>query len=369
MASVPFFNYPHVFKSNEEELTRVMLEVCRKGAFILQKELVEFEQQLASFLSVKHAIGLADGTEAIVLGLEACGVGPGDEVIVPSHTFIATVSAVHFVGATPILVECGRDHLVDPKAIERAITPKTKAILPVHLNGRTCDMEAITRIASSRDLMIVEDAAQGLGARLGGRAAGTFGHFGTFSFYPAKSLGCFGDGGALVTNSDAVAQSVRLMRDHGRDEHGDIARWGYNCRLDNLQAAVLSVKLRDFPREIERRRRLAAIYFEELNQVSQVVLPPTPGQESNRLDTFQNFEIEADRRDELKQFLKDNGVGTLMPWGGKAVHQFKKLGLHFELPITDRVFERCLMIPMNTSLTDEDVRYVSQMIKKFYQRA
>src|SRR5579863_3843729 len=228
---IPFFNYPALFASQEQELMAVLRDVMSRGAYILQKDLADFEANLREYLGVSHVYGVADGTNAIKLGLIAMGVGPGDEVIVPSHTYIASAAAVHFVGARPVLVECGSDHLIDSDSAERAISSKTKAIMPVQLNGRTSNMARIAALARKHDLRIIEDAAQGLGSKFRGRCAGTYGSVGTFSFYPAKLLGCFGDGGAVVTNDATIGKKLALLRDHGRNEHGEVEAWGTNCRL------------------------------------------------------------------------------------------------------------------------------------------
>ncbi|NBW66957.1 aminotransferase class V-fold PLP-dependent enzyme, partial [bacterium] len=203
---IPFFPYSDLFMADEAALTEVMMGVCRRGAFILQKDCLDFEANLAKFMGVKHAFGVANGTDAIIIGLKAAGIGAGDEVILPSHTYIASAASVHMVGATPVLAECGPDHMLDAADVEKRITPRTKAIMPVQVNGRTCDMDALQAVADKHKLLIVEDAAQGLGSKFKGRSAGTFGEFGTISFYPAKLLGCFGDGGAIVTNDDAMAE-------------------------------------------------------------------------------------------------------------------------------------------------------------------
>ena len=347
----------------------VMLDVMRRGAFILQKDLREFEANLAEFVGAKYAFGVANGTDALIIALRAAGIKPADEVILPSHTYIATAAAVHFVGASPVLVECGTDHLIDPESVKAAITPKTRAIMPVQLNGRTSDMEALQKIADEHDLLIIEDAAQGLGSKYKGRGAGTFGAAGTFSFYPAKVLGCFGDGGAIVTNDDAVAEKVSLLRDHGRNEDGDIVEWGFNSRLDNLQAAILNFKLQTFPQAIERRREIARRYHASLSEISDLVLPPDPDSDPDHYDVYQNYEIESSHRDSLRDHVKKDGIGTIIQWAGKAVHQFKDLNFNVSLPFTEKMFERCLMLPMNTSLSDEDIDYICASIHHFYRLA
>ena len=365
---VPFFNYPALFVAQERELMAVMQDVCRRGAYILQKDCREFESALASLLQVKHAFGVANGTDAIIIGLKAVGVGPGDEVILPSHTYIASAAAVHLVGGTPVLAECGSDHMLDAADVQGRITPKTKAIMPVQINGRTCDMDALLDIAQKRNLMIVEDAAQALGSQYGGRCAGTFGKFGTISFYPAKLLGCFGDGGAIVTNDDDVAAQIKLLRDHGRNDEGRVVAWGYNSRLDNLQAAILNFKLKTFSQDISRRRTIASMYQDGLGDLAELSLPPAPapGSDPRHFDVFQNYELQADRRDELKSHLESHGIRTIMQWAGTPVHQFKELGFDVALPKTDKLFRRCLMLPMNTALSDDDVQYVIEAIRLFY---
>ena len=363
---VPFFNYPEVFASQEGDFQDIFTDVGRRGAFIQQRDLEEFECRLADYLGVKYIVGVANATDGLLLALRAAGIGPGDEVVFSSHTMVATAAAIHFAGATPVPVECGADHLIDPRSVEAAITAQSKAIVPTQLNGRTADMDAIAEIAQRHRLLIVEDAAQALGSRFKGRAAGTFGVAGAISFYPAKTLGCFGDGGCVMTNDEAIRQKLLLLRDHGRDASGEVVVWGINSRLDNLQAAFLNHKLRTYDDAIARRRQIAASYREQLGNLPQLRLPPGPDDDPDHFDIFQNYEIEAEQRDALKAHLKQHGVGTLIQWGGKAVHQFRKLGFTQDLPYTEALFTRLLMLPMNTALTDDDVDYVCAQIREFY---
>lgn len=366
MMSVPFFPYSDLFKRDEEALTKVMMEVCRRGAYIMQKECRDFDANLANFMGVKHAFGVANGTDAIIIGLKAVGIGPGDEVILPSHTYIATAASVHMVGATPVLAECGPDHMLDAADVEKRVTSKTRAIMPVQVNGRTCDMDALQSVADRHGLMLVEDAAQALGSKFKGRCAGTFGKFGTISFYPAKLLGCFGDGGAIITNDNDVAKQIALLKDHGRNEEGRVVAWGYNSRLDNLQAAVLDYKLKTYPREIERRRTVAARYQAGLSDLKELTLPPPPNADERHFDVYQNYEIEANRRDELRAYLDSSGIKTIIQWAGTPIHQFKELGFTVELPKTDQFFNRCMMLPMNTAVTDDEVDYIIKTIHVFF---
>jgi len=365
--TVPFFDYPYVFTSQEEGIISVFRDVGRRGAFIMQKDLADFEENLAGYTGVKGAVGVANATDAIQLGLMAGGIEPGDEVIFCSHTMVATASAIHFAGAVPVPVEAGLDHLMDPDAIEDAITARTKAIMPTQLNGRTANMDAIKAVADEYGLQVYEDAAQALGSKFKGQCAGTFGVASCISFYPAKILGCLGDGGAVLTNDKEVYRKLLLLRDHGRNSDGEIVLWGMNSRLDNLQAAILDYQLKNYQRVIDRRRAIATIYEEGLGDLEQLVLPPAPDNDSDHFDVYQNYEIEAERRDEFKAYLDKRGVGTLIQWGGKAVHQFRKLGFTQNLPFTEQLFERMLMLPMNMSLSDDDVYYVCDCIMDFYR--
>ncbi|MGH9423784.1 MAG: DegT/DnrJ/EryC1/StrS family aminotransferase, partial [Thermoanaerobaculia bacterium] len=364
--NIPFFNYRGAFAAREDEFIEIIRDVIRRGAFIQQRDLTDFESALARYLGVKHALGVANATDGLIIAMKAVGIGPGAEVIFPSHTMVASPAAVAHVGATPVAVDCGPDHLIDPESAEAAVTQRTRAILPVQLNGRTCDMDAIQRIASKYDLLIIEDAAQALGSKFKGKAAGSFGLAAAFSFYPAKILGCLGDGGAVVTNDDEVARRISLLRDHGRNEHGVVETWGYNSRLDNMQAAILHAQFKSYADIVGRRRAIAALYDQLLSDLPNVSLPPAPESDPRHFDVFQNYEIEADKRDELRAHLSDNGVGTLIQWGGRAVHQYPGLGFNAHLPTTERLFERCLMLPLNMTITDDEVRYVASQIRSFY---
>jgi dTDP-4-amino-4,6-dideoxygalactose transaminase len=367
--NIPFFNYSALFKTQEKEIMDTLHDVMSRGAYILQEDLEEFEENIKELIGVKHVLGVADGTNALILSLRAAGVRHGDEVIMSSHTYIATAASAHFVGAKPVLVECGADHMIDPESVERAITDKTKVIMPTQLNGRTCDMDALQEIADDHGLIIIEDAAQALSSKYKDKCAGTFGLAGTFSFYPAKVLGCFGDGGAVVTNDDEIAESVALLRDHGRNEEGEVVTWGTNCRLDNIQAAILNLKLKTFKDDMDRRREIAGMYDHALKDIDDLILPPAPDADEKHFDVYQNYELESGHRDELRSFLAERGVGTIIQWGGKAVHQFNGLGFdNVRLPVVERMTSRFLMLPMHTALTDVDVEYVCDCIREFYSK-
>lgn len=365
--SLPFFSYSSLFVEEESELVALFRDVGRRGAFILQKDVAFFETHLATHIGARYALGVANATDGLLMALRAAGIGTGDEVIFPAHTMVATAAAIHFAGAVPVPTECGHDHLIDPAAAEAAITNRTRAIVPAHLNGRTADMNALCDLANQHGLKVIEDAAQALGSRFKGRAAATFGVAAAISFFPAKLLGCLGDGGAVITDTPEVYGRLVELHDHGRRADGEIVSWGLNSRLDNLQAAILDYRLRSLGRVIERRRALARIYRERLAEFEELTLPPGPDDDPNHFDVYQNYEIEAARRNELRAFLEARGIGTALPWGGKAVHQWKRLGFQQQLPFTEQLFERLLLLPMNLSLSDSNIHQVCDAIKCYYR--
>jgi len=366
MRTVPFFDYTHNFMSHKDQILEVVADVGSRGAFIMQKDLLEFEIGLAEYLGAKHTIGVGNATDAMEMSLALHGIGPGDEVLVSTHTMVATASAIATVGATVVPVDIGPDNLMDPKSCEASITSQTKAIMITQLNGRTANMDSINEIVISNDLKLFEDSAQALGSKYRNQAAGTFGLAGCLSFYPAKILGCFGDGGAIICNDTDIYEQYLMMRDHGRGSDGDVHLWGRNSRLDNLQAAILHLFLKSFDQVVARRREIAEMYQEKLGSCEGLQLPPAPNDDESHFDSFQNYEMQAEHRNELREFLASCNIGTLIQWGGKALHQFKKLGLDRTLPAADRFFERCLMLPMSMSLTDEDVSYVCDSVQAFY---
>ena len=364
--NVPFFRYPHVFAQQRDELSAALERVATSGAYIMQRDLRDFEERLATYTGAADAVGVGNATDALEMIVAAAGLGLGDEVILPSHTFVATASALVVNGVTPVFAEIGEDHLLDPDDVERRIGLRTRGIMVTQLNGRVADMDRFAALAEEHGLVLLEDSAQGIGALFRGRMAGTFASGGVLSFYPAKVLGALGDGGAILTMDAEAGQRFRRLRDHGRDpETGEVLGWGRNSRLDNLHAAVLAVKLTTVDDEIARRRELAARYHENLRDLPGLVLPPPPETDGHHFDTFQNYEIEVEERDALRAFLTEHGVGTILQWGGKGVHQFPALGIDATLPRTERMLARSLMLPMNSSLTFHEVDYVSEQVHAF----
>jgi dTDP-4-amino-4,6-dideoxygalactose transaminase len=364
---VPFFDYTQIYEQDFPIYEKALDSVLKRADFILRDDLVQFEENLAKFVGVDHCVGVANGTDAIWLGLRAAGIGQGDEVILPSHTYVATADAVWAVGGTPVLVDIGDDHSISPDAIEEAINDRTAAIIPVNLNGRAAPLSDICKIAAKRNLVVIEDNAQGLGAKLDGKAAGTFGLLASLSFYPAKTLGGLGDGGGVLTNDADVAKKIKLLRSHGRDEQNEVVEWGFNSRLDNLQAAVLDAKLKVLDKHIAKRRHIADLYLEKLEDIQEIKLPQHQGSSQGFFVSYQNFEIEAKDRDELKRYLADNGVGTIIQWGGKGVHEFGLPGVKSrDLSNTERIIKSMLLLPMNHYLKDEQIDFVSKTIRSFY---
>ena len=365
---VRYFNYPLLFKVHEQEYMKTIQDTLTRGAYILGDDLRSFEENLAKFTGSRYAIGVGNCTDALLLSLYAAGVGPGDEVISVSHTFVATIEVIKFLGAKPVFVDIADDHNMNMDLIESAITPKTKAVVPVHLNGRICaNMEKLRIISERHNLVIIEDAAQSIGGLYKGKGAGTFGLAGCFSFYPAKILGTFGDAGAIVTDDAEFAEKVRMLRNHGRGNNTEINLWGLNCRMDNLHAAILDHKLEYLPEWIDRRREIAKMYNDELSEIEELCLPLPPKDSGDYYDVFQNYEMEAERQDVLVDYLKENGVEVMRPWGGKGAHQFEALGYsHVKLPRTEDLFRKALMLPMYPELDNEQIIYTCGIIKDFY---
>ncbi|WP_343231593.1 DegT/DnrJ/EryC1/StrS family aminotransferase [Thermus brevis] len=310
MNRIPILDLSPEIEELWDDLMAAITRVLRSGQFILGPEVEAFEREVAEYLGVKHAIGLNSGTDALVIGLRALGVGPGDEVITTPFTFFATAEAISLVGATPVFVDIDpKTFNIDPNLIPAAITSRTKAILPVHLYGRPAEMDAILAIAEEQGLKVLEDCAQAFGATYRGKKVGTLGHAGAFSFFPSKNLGAYGDGGLLVTNDDGVAELARMLRAHGSKRKYYNEMVGYNSRLDALQAAILRVKLPHVDRWNEKRRQVAERYNELLSGVPGLVLP-----EISEGHVFHQYTVRilGGKRDRLQQALAKAGIGTMV---------------------------------------------------------
>ena len=327
--------------------------------FTLGKETEAFEREFATYLGVKHVIGVANGTDAIELALRGLGIGPGDEVITVSHTFIATVSAIRLAGATPILVDIDpATYTMDPAALARAITPRTKAIIPVHLYGLPADMRRIEEVAGRQGIPIIEDAAQAHGARFEGRMVGTMSKAACFSFYPTKNLGAMGDAGAIATNDDELAGTLRMARHHGQQARNQHRILGRNSRLDEVQAAFLRVALRRLDVN-NRRRRVHAALYRELLGPDAVTSRDVPGREH----VYHLFVIESDDRDALQRRLESAGIGTGIHYPVPVHLQPNWEGVRQSLPMTERAAKRILSVPMFPEMTADEVRRVCSVLK------
>jgi len=366
MIKIPFLDLKAPYLELKEELDAAYRRVIKSGWYILGKEVEVFEKEFAAYCGAKHCIGVGNGLEALHLILRGYGIGPGDEVIVPANTFIATWLAVSYAGAAPVPVEPDeRTYNIDPTRIEEAITKRTRAIMPVHLYGQPADMDPINEIAQEHGFKVIEDAAQAHGARYKGRIAGSLGDAAGFSFYPTKNLGAIGDGGAVVTNDDDLADKVRVLRNYGsRVKYQNEAK-GFNSRLDELQAAFLRVKLCHLDEWNNRRRKLAEAYLNRLAGIPDLVLPYVPEWAE---PVWHLFVIRHPKRDGLQAHLKESGIETLIHYpipphlSGAYVDKGYKKG---DFPITEAIANTVISLPMRQQFSLDIVESVKQAFLEF----
>lgn len=366
MKSVPFLDLQHLNQSIRKSLDEAYNRVMDSGCFIMGSELEAFEIEFASYCEVKHCIGVGNGLDAIHLLLRAYGIGPGDEVIVPSNTFIATWLAVTQCGATPVPVEPSlHTHNIDPALISEAITNRTRAIIPVHLYGQTADMDPINILASQHGLIVIEDAAQAQGARYHGRRAGSLGHAAATSFYPGKNLGALGDGGAVLTNDDVVADKIKLLRNYGSRIKYQHSMIGYNSRLDEMQAAFLRVKLTVLDEWNERRKKNALEYSKCLAHMD-IILPHVPVYAD---PVWHLYVIRTKQRDALRKHLEQCGVSTVIhyPVPPKRQACYQKFNVH-NPSIADVLASDVLSLPISPEMDIGDIEYVEENIAVFFKK-
>lgn len=369
---VPLLDLKAQYRTIRKEVMAAVEAVCDDQGFILGARVTQLEQALAKYVGSAHAVGVASGSDALLLSLMAAGVERGDEVITVPFTFFATTGAVSRLGAKPVFVDIRPDTFtIDPTQIESLLTPRTKAIIPVHLFGQCAEMEAIVDIAGRKGLRVIEDAAQAIGASRNGKHAGVMGDTGCFSFFPSKNLGGFGDGGVVVTNDEGLRDTLAMLRVHGSRVKYVHEQVGINSRLDALQAAVLQVKLNHLDRWNEGRRRNAAQYerlFKDAELLDRVVLPKTdPGNEH----VFNQFTIRATKRDDLQEYLKEKGIGTEvyypLPLHLQACYQ--TLGyLKGSFPVSEGASGEVLSLPIYPELSDDQMAYVVETMRAFYRR-
>ena len=364
---VPFIDPRSHYAKLKPEIDQAIIDCLANGDLVNRHQLKDFERHLAEFVGVKYAVGVNSGYHALLFALLGAGAGPGHEVITVAHTFVATVSAIVHCGAQPVLIDVGPDFNMDIDLIERAITQRTKALLPVHLNGRVCEMDKILALADKHGLAVIEDAAQALGATFDGKYAGSQGRAGCFSFYPFKVLGGFGDGGAITTNDPQLARMATLLRYNGEDrETGEYHYHGQTALLDNVQAAVLDVKLRYLPEWIIHRRRIAELYRRGLARIKQLRLPHFD--EGNRKDIYQNYVIRTNVRDQLRGYLREQGIETLIHWV-KPMWEHRGLGLAApDVPETLSICREVLSLPMSAETTEAQVQTIIAALEAFFSK-
>lgn len=362
---VPFVSFRPMEKELDEDLRKAFNRVFSSSWYIAGKEVDSFEKEFADFCGCKYSVGCGNGLDALVLSLKSLGIGAGDEVLVPSNTFIATALAVTYTGATPVFVEPDINTFnMDPNRIEDAITENTKAIVPVHLYGQPCDMDSILRIAKKYSLKIVEDCAQAHGATYKGQIVGSFGDAAGFSFYPGKNLGALGDAGAVVTNNKKLADAVRALGNYGSDYKYHHILQGNNSRLDEMQAAFLRVKLPELNRMNKERDRIAHIYLNEIHN-KRVILPRI---NDDCEPVWHVFAIRVEDRDEFEAYLNDNEICTNKHYPTPIHLQecYKSLGLSGgDLPIAEKISATELSLPMYYGMTNDEIEYVVDTVNKY----
>ena len=357
---VPFLDLNSHHAALRSELDRAIREVIDSGAFAGGPFVEKFEADFASYCGCRYAIGVGSGTEALWLSLLAHGIGPGDEVITVSNTFMATAEAITYSGARPVFVDVNEaTYTMDPAGLEEALSPRTKAIIPVHLFGQPADMDPILEFARKHNLSVIEDAAQAHGSKYGGRSAGTLGDAGCFSFYPSKNLGAFGEAGAIVTDNPGLQEKLRVLRDHGQVRKYHHSMVGWNCRMDGIQAAVLSVKLRHLERGNSRRRAHALQYNQALEEIEGIV---TPYEALYSRHVYHVYAIRVEERDEIISFLNERGIqcGVHYPVPIHLQTAYQALGYKTgSLPVSERIASELISLPMFPELTEAQIAAVA----------
>ena len=366
---VPFLNLQPAHSALQSEMTEAFQRVYNRNRFVLGSELAAFEAAYAQLSGVSHAVGVSSGLDALFLALKACGIGAGDEVIVPAHTYIGTWLAVSRLGAIPVPVEpdpitCN----IDPQQIAQAITPATRAIIPVHLYGQACAMQDLIDIAAQYQLKVVEDNAQAHLATFDGKPTGSWGHANASSFYPAKNLGALGDAGAVTTNDEAIAEKIRNLRNYGSPSKYIHQEIGYNMRLDELQAAFLSVKIRSLHKWTVQRQAIAAFYQSALQGIGDLILPAVHPLASH---VYHLYVVRTAQRDALQHYLAAHGIGTLIhyPTPPHLQPAYRDLGFRAgDFPIAEQLAATCLSLPVWPGMSEAQLQHVSSTICQFYNQ-
>ena len=364
--NIPFANPQAQFNSYRDEIEKSILNVVRGNKYILGDQLQLLEDEFASFIGTKYSIGVANGTDAIEISLKALNIGTGDEVITVSHTAVATVAAIEAANATPILIDINEeDYILDPNLISNSITSKTKAIILVHLYGQSGNIELIKKICESNNIYLIEDASQAHGAFFGEKRLGNHGIIGTFSCYPTKNLGAIGDAGLITTNDEEIAKNIRKIREYGWEERYISSIKGRNSRLDEIQAAILRIKLKNLDKDNNKRKKIANLYNQELNgDFSKPFILP------NRDHVYHLYVIRTKLRDELKSFLINQGIYTgihyPVPIHLQKAYE-KKINLGSKLNITEKVSKEIISLPIYPEIPISDVKKVIKFVNKFFK--
>ncbi|MBI1921510.1 MAG: DegT/DnrJ/EryC1/StrS family aminotransferase [Geobacter sp.] len=359
---IPMVDLKNQYLSMKDEIDRGILEALEKTQFILGPNVTAFEEEAAAFLGAKFAVGCASGTDALHLALAAAGITEGDEVITSPFTFIATAEAIRYVGATPVFVDVDpRTFNIDPALIEAAITPRTRALIPVHIFGQPADMALIEAICEKHNLLLIEDCAQSFGAAIGGKMTGTIGLAGCHSFFPSKNLGCYGDGGMVTTDSPEMAEQLKVLRNHGSKVRYHHSVIGFNSRLDELQAVILRAKLKRVSGYNENRRRVAHLYSGLLADTG--VTPPF--EDGNGIHVYHQYTVLTDRRDAIMKALGDAGIASAIYYPIPLHRQevFADACRDISLLVSEDVASRCMSLPIFPEMTEEQVREVVRVIK------
>ncbi len=363
-ASIPYVNLSAQWDEDKEELLPILEKVMTEAHHVGGAHIEKFEQHVAQLCDVKHAIALNSGTDALVLGMVALGIKAGDEVITPPNSFVASTAAIVQLGAKPVFVDVLPDQNIDPDLVEQMITEKTKAIMPVHLTGRIANMDPILAIASKYDLKIVEDAAQSIGSKYRGQLSGSLGHVGCFSAHPLKNLNACGDAGFLTTDDDQVAESVRLMRNHGLADRNTVTSFGCVSRMDNLQAAILDFRLQKLDQIIQKRRKNAQVYTDLID--SRFVF--VPEEKSYEFNTYHTFVIQTNCRNELQKFLNQHQVGSAIHYPIPIHLQPASASLGYksgDFPEAERQAGKILSLPIHQYLDTVSIERISKLINQF----
>lgn len=362
---IDFFNFKTQWKREKAKLLPFLDKVISKGDYVGIKchEVVEFEKKISKYLNVKHTISLNSGTDAITLGLHAAGIKRGDEVITTSNSFIASTGSIVHLGAKPVFVDVLPNYNIDPKKIIKAITKNTKAILVVHLTGRSCDMKSIMKISKKFKIKIIEDCAQAFGSRYYKKFCGTFGEVGCFSTHPLKNFNSMGDGGFITTNNSKIAKYVGKLRNHGLIDRNKVEFFGYNSRLDNIQAAILNFRLKNINKLINKRRKNAKYFINNLN--NNHIFCPSEGK--GEFNTYQVFVIQTNKRDKLKKYLLKKGIPTYIHYPIPIhKHQMFK-NRNISLPVTEKLSKKILSLPVHNNLSMKKIEFITKTINSFFK--